>query len=609
MSVFVTICEDDETEAVQAFHESGMRGPVPVRTTGRPDIEQSVAAAEELYGASQAPLPVARGYLFDADLPAALTEFVRPLADHWLSDDEFLDEKQRWAGTDGALLLVGTYPNLQSDPFRTLIFDTYETERDLSILSGRDATSLWWNVAKQFAVVRSDVDRGGLFTSTDRLDSNDAVEVFDEDRLDEEDIQQQVLDHRWRWIAFQGHGKDDSINLSDFTVCGLNEIAPRSNDLLGPRCAYGLGCYKPDDKLIPLHKVRATEILLSACNSGPLADMALYDPKFQLLLNALDGPGQRVLSAVTVHDSDRPENLAWRSAIESGRDTLRALNTSLSRSHPYPAFVRFGLPARDLSESLRVAGRPIDPLIRIAANTLEGYLSGSLLSPNHSLRTRLTKLDRKIDNWMARSARETDSTATLASTELRGDLQSLDETIAKRILRDPEDELMNYPAYFGDRSELSPDPEDVVCHCGRDAQRFRKIGLIPRVLDTEALVCLRCGDVTFGLSTSPRILAFAEDHVSAGKELDVEVRISGGRDGAARVGLFVPPYLREHASCTPQLERTKLRSGEESVVNFRLSIGTDTPPQAYYFTVFAVQDMAISTARRHFGVFPSFTIR
>ncbi|ARZ66651.1 hypothetical protein M1P56_22300 [Streptomyces sp. HU2014] len=39
-------------------------------------------------------------------------------------------------------------------------------------------------------------------------------------------------------------------------------------------------------------------------------------------------------------------------------------------------------------------------------------------------------------------------------------------------------------------------------------------------------------------------------------------------------------------------------------VTFRVRFAPGTAPQAYYFTVFAVQNLAVSTARRHFGAVP-----
>ncbi|MGK5632077.1 hypothetical protein [Streptomyces sp. URMC 123] len=350
--LFRPTAREDLDEAVRGFLERG-GAPVPVLIDGRPDLPAGMELAEQLYGDLRRP-PV-RDFgvvLGDKDLFEATVELARPLARTWLTEEAL------WGGggwpdgstgdsgrRDGTLLVVAAYARLRLDPLRALLLSTYRSaNRSLSVLSGRDPVSVHWNVAKQYAVPRASLTALGLFTDTDRPggDTTDGVRVYDDRDFERLDIRAEILGRRWRRVVFQGHGKDDSVNLGEFTICGLNPAAPREPELLGPRCAYGLPCYKPEDKLVPLNRVAAAEVVLSACNSGPLADLALYDPRYQLLLNALDGPARTVAAAVSVHDSDRPENAAWRRAAVRGADSVAALNASLAGSHPYPAFLCFG---------------------------------------------------------------------------------------------------------------------------------------------------------------------------------------------------------------------------------------------------------------------------
>jgi hypothetical protein len=55
----------------------------------------------------------------------------------------------------------------------------------------------------------------------------------------------------------------------------------------------------------------------------------------------------------------------------------------------------------------------------------------------------------------------------------------------------------------------------------------------------------------------------------------------------------------------PPSARVKAGPDQEREVAFRVRFAGDTPPQAYYFTAYAVQDLAVSTARRHFGLRPA----
>ncbi|MFF2924522.1 hypothetical protein ACFVTP_19320 [Streptomyces celluloflavus] len=604
-AVFRPVAPDELPSAVREFLDGPAALPVPVLVDGRPDLAASIELATRLYDRTVRPAPLDHGVLLGpGELPDGLAGLVRPLARTWLSPDDLHRFGHEVRGT---LLVVGTYRHLCLDPVRELLQRTYRRagELGLSFLSGRDPHSLLWNVAKQYADVDDALTRLGIFTDTDRPAPAHDVRVYDDRDFARLDIQAEILGSRWRKVVFQGHGKDDSINLGDFTICGLNPVAPRETALLGPRCAYGLPCYKPEDKLVPLNRVAAAEVVLSACNSGPLADLALYDPRYQVLLNALDGPARTVASAVSVHDSDRPENAAWMRAAATAEDSVDTLNASLAGSHPYPAFMRFGLPGP-------AAGRPAPPpsdhrpdaLLLTVGTRLAALLTGELLPHNQPLRPRLAKLARKVDLWVARPTQLADRSADEIRASLTADLQSLDHVIARQVTENPETELMNYPAHFGDRSYLDRDVDDVVCHCGRPAQRFTRRGLLPHVLDTVCVVCLRCGDVTFRVPGAPELLAYADDAVPAGGVLEVRAVLTAARPGPVRLGLFVPGYLRADTVVEPAVTKVKGSDKEARDVTFRVRFAPDTAPQAYYFTVFAVQDLAVSTARRHFGVVP-----
>ncbi|MCP2257413.1 hypothetical protein LX15_001098 [Streptoalloteichus tenebrarius] len=596
---------EEYADAVEDFL-AGTSPSVPVLVASRHDLRDGLAAATDLYVGLRRPDPLTTGVLLGADqLPPGLVALVRPLATTWRTLADLDQEIPRRDA--GELLVVGTYDHLRLDPVRDLLLASYRCPTGgPSFLSGRDAASLSWHLAKQFATPNRAVSSVGVFTDTDRPPRTGEVLVFDDRDFERRDIQAEILDRPWRRVVFQGHGKDDSINLGLFTICGLNPAVAPTPDLLRPRCGYGLSCYKPEDKLVPLRQVRAVEVVLSACNSGPLADLALYDPRYQLLLNALDSPARTVVSAVSVHDSDRPENVAWARAAVEGADSTDVLNASLAASHPYPAFMRFGMPEPDRPPVPAPAEHAPDPLVLTVGRRVTALLTGDLLPPRHALRPRLVKLARKVDGWVARPTHAADQDPEEIRASLEADLQSLDHVIARQVAGNPEDEIMNFPAHFGDRSRLAAEAtEAVTCHCGRPAQRFLRRGLLPYVLDTTCVVCMRCGDVVFQVPESPELWADAADEAPSGGELTVTLRVRGSRRGPAQLGLFVPTYLREACAVEPVTTRVRLSPDEEREVPFTLRFVEDTSPQAYYFTAYVVQDLAITTTRRHFGVVPA----
>lgn len=605
---FRTVALDRFPAAVGEFLAAPGRAPVPVPVDGRADLANGVAAANGLYSAVRPPAPLDFGVVLGSgDLPVGVAELARPLAREWLAEKELDDGAGFHDRYPGTLVVVGCYDRMNLSPVRALLLATYRgPEHALTLLSGRDGASVAWNVAKQYARPDAGVEALGLFTDTDRPPHLPGVKVFDDRDFERADIQAEILGTRWRRVVFQGHGKDDSVNLGEFTICGLNPAVPAVPGLLGPRCAYGLPCYKPEDKLVPLHRVEAVELVLSACNSGPLADLALYDPKYQLLLNALDGPARTVVSAVSVHDSDRPENVAWMRAALSGADSVDTLNASLAGSHPYPAFMRFGMPGEpdDAPPAPAPSDHRPDPLVLTTGRRLTALLASELLPHHHALRPRLARLARKVDQWVARPTHSADRSPQEIRASLTADLQSLDHVIAEQVAENPENEIMNYPAHFGDRSSLDPHVREVTCHCGRPAQEFTRRGLLPHVLDTTCAVCMRCGDVTFRVPDAPALLAYADDEVGQGGVLEVRAVLTASRPGPVRLGLFVPTYLREDTTVEPATVKVRASHEQPRDVLFRVRFAEATAPQAYYFTVFAVQDLAVSTARRHFGVVP-----
>ncbi|MFG2719238.1 hypothetical protein ACGFW5_13235 [Streptomyces sp. NPDC048416] len=596
--------------AVEDFLGAASSGPVPVLTGGRADVLASVERSASLYAAVSRPAPHARGVLLGADaLPAGLAELITPLATTWLDEAELTEALFDADHGEHALLVAGTYEHFTLAPlWRTLLAAQRHHGIQATFLTGRDAVSLAWFTAKQYAQVAPDVVALGLFTSTDRPAAPAGVLLRDERGVESEDVKAEVLGTPWRRILFQGHGKDDSINLADFTVCGLNEAAPRSPGLLGPSCAYGPTCYKPMDKLIQLREVRAAEVVLSSCNNAPFADAATYDPKYQLMLNAIDGTAKDVVAAITVHDSDRPENTAWMDAVLAGAPSVTALNESIATAQPFPAYLHFGMAPDTGTAPARPSSAP-DPLLLTASARLTAYLAGGLLPGSNRLRPRLVKLAGKVEQQVTRRAVAAQDAAQ-ARRVLLDDLQSLDHTIAQQLGEEPENELADYPAHFGDRSTADPDSvREVLCQCGRPAQLYIKRALVPTALDTECVICPRCGDVSFRLPDSPALSVHAEDDVSQGGTLRVRVAVRGSRSGPVRVGLFVPGYLRANCEVSPRLRKIRATADGEREADFTLTVQPGTPPQAYYLTAFAVQDLALTTARRHFGVVPAETPR
>lgn len=591
--------------------------PVPVWVGPRRDLADAVTLAAGLYTGTRRPPVCDLGVVVGDAVPGEVRRLARPLAREWLGEGEPSADPvdpADLANTKGSLLVVGCHADLGAAVLRPVLEAAYLRGRDVFLLTGRDPHSLAWATAKQYA------DAGqegvtGLFTELDGLPLPTRARYFDTRTMDTADIRSEVLGRAWKRILFNGHGTDDSINLGQFTVCGLSPTATATAatgagavPLSAPRCAHGLGCYKPTEKLIPVHRVRAAEIVLSGCDSGPLVDLASYDPAYQLFLNAIDGPAQTVVAALSMHQSGRVENVAWLDSATRGGSTARVLNASLRDIHPYPTFVQAGLPSSGYPPG---AGLPVPPadgaevraLVRTASTRLQGLLTTTLLAPGHPLRGRLERLAEKVEASATRLVMGSATERGVLLRELEPDLQSLDHALAERIAANPDDDVMEFPRFFGHRSSV--DDEDVSltpCLCGRPGWRYLRRGFTARVPDTVAVGCLRCGPIGYSFAGAVTLRASAEAAVEAGGTLRIEAEVESARGGVAQVGVFVPGELR--ASVGPPLHRVRLRPGVPRRVVFDVTPHPVSAPQEYHYTAFGVQDLGIALIRRHFGLRP-----
>ena len=357
--------------------------------------------------------------------------------------------------------------------------------------------------------------------------------------------------------------------------------------------------------MIQLREVRAAEIVLSSCNNSPFADAAVYDPKYQLMLNAIDGTAKDIVGAITVHNPGRAENLAWTEAAIVHASSVSALNSNIGAAEPFPPYIHFGIGGETGNAPELPAFEP-EPLLLTVSARLTAYLAGGLLSPNNPFRSRLGKFAARVENQVSRRDLAVNQDRVKANRNLLGDLQTLDAVIATQFVMDPENELSNCFTHFGDRSRLdSSFSFPLRCQCGRPAERFVRRALVPTALDAEGIICTRCGDVAFRLSDSPSLLVYTEEEATQGSKVQVRIAVNDARPGTVRAGLFFAKYGRAECTFTPKLRKVCIGPKGDGEAEFTLALAPDMAPQGYYMTAYAVQDLAVTIALRNFGVRPA----
>jgi len=585
-------CYDFPTEAI------------PVFTGERDDLVSTVANATRYYVSVESPAKADLGInIADEETSECFTHFLPFFAEEWIrATDVCFNCIGR---TYQSVIVFGLYRDLTWKNIKDLLFFCYRTKKQLYFISGRDIHSLSWMVAKQFSRWTDKIKSIGVFTSGSldvcRIDN---LYSFDYNKLKSVNIQAELLRKKWKSILLQGHGKDDSVNLRDFTICGRNPVVQPAENSLAPRCGHSAQhCYKDESKLIPVQEIITENMVLSGCNSAPIAGLGLYDPKYLLLLAAIDGYAKHITAALSIHSSNYPENDNWVRLIATGEICgADLLNESLRACHPFPAFWQFG---GRLPNWPDISGLPREPDSRLLAiiDRSHSYEVSAFLTDKHPTRRSLKKFNKKMNATLKRKNRYIDGlTEQRISREIYHHTENMDKLIASHIREDPENGMILYESYYADRSLL--DYESVCetpCSCGHSAVRYERKGIVNAILDTVAVICLRCGDKQSYLKGGPVVFVDSPDSIASGQSLDFQVSAIPAQSGKLFFGCFVPPYIRQFVVENPNIISKKCNRGDKISFEMSLRFSESIPAQAYYFTVFAVQDLAIGSCREHFG--------
>jgi hypothetical protein len=568
-------------ESFDAELASATRGRIPVWVGAREDLLMGISLAEAVYDGVREPPPCANG-IFLGSPPEAVMESARPLAERWHGDP---------GHGPGSVLLVGTYRELLGDAVQHVIERCHREGRDLYVLTGRDQRSLSWAIAKQFAAPAP--GEVGVFSELDSLEPAEGVRWFGAHDMSREDLREVVLGTVWRRVLFHGNGKDDSLNLGAFTLCGLSPEGVREGH--GPRCAYGAGCFKAEDKLIPARRIMAAEMVLANCFSGPLADHAMYDPKYVILLNALDGPAQTVITTLTACDAGRPENVEWLSSSGHG-NAATILNRRLADINPYPAFMQIGTPAARSTPSVERTGWPLGTL----GQRVHGLVDSGILPAEHPVLPQLRRLKEALLAASLRRVAESARDRDPAVREVVAAAGATDLALARRFSTHRDDPLLDFATYFGERSVAAAPVDWTTCACGRPVRRVVRRGRLPVVPDTVQDVCPRCGDVYNAVVEGVELDVSCPAVLVQGERYPVRLTVTAPEHGVVLAGLVPSPSLR--VTVSPPLRRLRARAGEPVIADFTLAVAEDSPPQACFVSPFALQSLALSVGRSHVNV-------
>ncbi|MFE3762100.1 hypothetical protein ACFXPI_10095 [Streptomyces sp. NPDC059104] len=551
------------------------------------------------------PGPAAYGLDLLGDSPSsdAVRLLLYPLARDWTRDPAAVPEA-------GSLVVCGLHRDLRWATTAPLL-GFGRPRPSASLLTGRDLPSLSWMIAKQYVTVRAEVTHRVLLTGEGPAAAPPAdVEVLTHEDFETLDIREYLTASPWRRLMVEGHGKDDLVNLGVWGVLGLSDVrTPDGPVSLRPRYGYGHPHRKDERFLIPAGELRAAEIVLNSCQSTPLSDTAMYGTPYQLLLAAVDGTAQTIIGTLTASDSGPPETERLVRQRPADEDLAAVLNAGIADIDPYPVFVRHGIVRGTADSAPGTLGTPhrdreredTEELLVTALDRAVGWAESGLLPVGHPLKAACASLLKKYTRLLRRTS---PAESARIGDRLKQDLAALDRSIAERIADHPDDPMMGYSDYWGERSRVRTPARRVSCDaCGTIAQKFTRTGRSRVIPDVEVIVCLRCGDGYFRFADGPRLTTTSPRTLHPGNPLGVTLDLAQARPGTVHYGLLTLPIFSDYTLTDPLRSASVAVDGGFSD-SFTLETGPGIVPQGYYYTVFAVQDLSISIARHNFGVVP-----
>jgi hypothetical protein len=504
-----------------------------------------------------------------------------------------------------SLALVCLYKDFTFERVGEILIRAYEKEINVSVLLGRDLASLSFFVAKQFLTLNT-IEKTGLLFSHARMSESTKNEFRNLTKklmytiITEKDMQNFDLitcfdNNTYNRVIINTHGKEDHVNLGDYTLCGRNQACSHTDGLGRPRCGYGeKKCFKLDKKVIDIKQVKCEELFLLSCSNAPYGESVAYDSKYNILLNSIDGIAKSIIGASTVHGISLKEISI---ILEEHKDVSALfLNDVLSSETNIRPFIHFGL-ASEIRERLSVESVSIDQNIIETMNNLSRLLISNVVK-NEAMNLKLKKLFLKCEQHLKKKNRAFNQMEqNKYDADLIHHIRSV-ERLFMIYLQNNSHELI---LKFGEVALVNNDfqmieGKDDSCICGSKMTIFEKKGLHNSQFNVTVQLCNRCGEKKFIMENGIDFDIRSLKNVIPGDDLLVE--LVNNSDQKMPVGYFYPIYVQNDVVQPKDIQY--LNKYERKI--FNLGTKDTLPPQQYYLTFFTIYNMQITINREFFQV-------
>ncbi|TMR44558.1 hypothetical protein [Streptococcus pseudopneumoniae] len=507
------------------------------------------------------------------------------------------------------LVVIGLYKDFSQYKILTILEYCKKNNIELYILTGRDLSSLSWMIGKQFYSKSEKEVRKAVFSHkklNEFSETKNKWDIFDIKRLENENIKNLLEEKSWSELVFHGHGKEDHLNLADFTLHGFNKLIPQQEKFAPSWGHQGQSFFKDESKAIRISSINVETLFLLSCSNFPFNDCRLYDSRFNLTLDAIDGIARNIVASIAVQSIDNPE--IYEIFSDSNLTNIGTkLHNKLNDVQPFVSIVNIGLPnTRKVDQSLE----NINGIVRLTQSSkmilsrLASYVSSGLLSSEHEVK--------KLSNNVLADYMQMTRRGTYGVTEekylnfeqnLINRVNPISKKIAEIMIQNQNDELFEFDRYNIFRSII--DESSIfkkICCCGSSGVGCNYIPETNNLFNINSFYCYRCGDKNTSMTGMPEVDFMCDNYDRERLRIKYKIVITPQHRGDVYLGVQLPTYVEKSSNTSPELKRIRFKNIGTKVVEGEICFNEDTLLQSYYLKLFIIQNGGIAISRCFFNL-------
>ncbi|MFH5810888.1 hypothetical protein [Companilactobacillus sp. FL22-1] len=509
--------------------------------------------------------------------------------------------------TGKSLLIIGLYKDFTQEKVLDLLNKGYKAETNIYFLLGRDLSSLSWLLAKQLIGKSVDSCRKATFSllNLNKFSIED-WDIYGSKSLHEKNIKELVENNLWDTLVFHGHGKEDHLNLDDYTLTGLNKYINYTIPNAPAIGHKGQSFFKDANKAIDISTIKVNRLFLLSCNNLPFFESRLYDSKYSLVLDAIDGWSKEIIASIAVQSADTPElKIVLNNYNHS--DIALQLNKKLEDIQPFISIIHIGLPEKISDNSFVEQATPrLSKQTRTVLSRISNYYSSTMLDDDHPI----TKMAHKImGDYMQLTRRGTAGSTIKDMQQFESNLTNrvnpFSKKMAQIMFEDQDDNLHNFDSFNTYRARI--DSNSINNHtcssCGATATSCTYLPEISSIFQIDADYCYKCGDKSAQMTGMPYIEFTCDDYNKKDLSINYKISVTSQESGDVFIGIQLPSYVEGYVKNKLSIQKLKFKSPNltkeiEGTINF----SEETVLQSYYLKMFAIQNGGIAVNRCFFNL-------